>query len=242
MLLVALVVIAVPAALSSLAWPGVGPLPEPEIYFEAGFDRAPVDWSGLDYTWLEPEGVIRLAYRDYAAPHLYLKLSPEQSPPAGFVWRLRVFVSAFTDEGVVLGSLFFPHGPLALAVNRDGCLGIARDLFAPPVYGSAPRLALNQWQELLVHCDTRKREVTVYLGSRPVLTEPLLEPVFPVQEVWLGAVWLKGGGNYGAPLDILYSGTALGNEGLLQRRLPPVLAWLADWLHLGRTAVQSLLR
>lgn len=202
---------------SLLAWCQYTARPKPERYFTAAFAEGLEGWTKLDAQWVKEERAARLAMQKYSAPYLMLKLPTKQSPPENFVWHLPVNVSSFTGEAVVLGAVFLPHGPLAVVVNGDGCLGIARDLFAPPEYSTVllSTMDTDKWADVYVYINGKDDQVELYLNNRRILTSPMVEPTYPVMEVWLGALWLQGAGNYGAPLDIKYREITLGNEGLL---------------------------
>lgn len=208
--------------------------PDPEIYYAEYFTEGMTGWQGLDATWLAhegtEEGVVKLARQQFAAPHLMHYLPLGQSPPENFVWRFRVRVNSFADEAMTMGTLFLPHGPLTMVVNAEGRLGLAHHLFAPPIYSTAlmSRLTFGAWHDLYVHVNHQEKQVVFYLNTRRVLTQTWEQPTFPVQEIWLGALWLKGGGTYGAPLNVSYSLVELGNEGLLPR--PSFLEFLLECL------------
>ena len=215
-------------SLSLWAWRMHAALPEPKVYFHDDFAQGIGGWQTLDATWSKEQGAVRLARQKHAAPYLARSLPLEQAPPESFVWHFSVRVSSFTDEAVVLGALILPHSPVAVVVNGEGRLGIAHDLFAPPSYTTAPlaRLRKDEWQDVYLFLSDREKKLEVYLNNRRVITREWLEPVFPVQQIWLGALWLKGVGNYGAPLDISYKSTTLGNRGILPR--PSFLGFLLD--------------
>ena len=201
------------------AWYRHTTLPEPEVYFHEDLGQGIEGWQTLDAIWLEKEGVIRLARQKYAAPYLARSLPPEQAPPEDFVWHFPVRVSSFTDEAVVLGALVLPYSTVAVVVNEEGRLGVAQNLFAPPSYTTAvlARLPKGEWQDIYLLLSDREKKLELYLNNRRVLTREWLEPVFPVEQIWLGALWLKGAGNYGAPLDVCYKSITLGNKGILPK-------------------------
>ncbi|HEY8805304.1 MAG TPA: hypothetical protein VIM42_09420 [Clostridium sp.] len=55
------------------------------------------------------------------------------------------------------------------------------------------------------------------LFKNQVLTNPYISSTTPVQEIWLGAIWLQGGGQYGAPSNISYELVNIGNNGFLPK-------------------------
>ncbi len=189
--------------------------PEPEVYFTTAFAEGLEGWTAVDARW--EEQTVMLARREYAAPYLMLPLSTAQSPPEDFTWYLPVKVSRFTNEAMVLGAVFLPHGPVAVVLSEGGRLGIARNLFASPEYSTAPLAYLypDQWADVYVYVNSKEKQIELYLNSRLVLTTAMVESTFPVMEVWLGALWLGGAGNYGAPLNVTYKEVTFGNVGLL---------------------------
>ena len=74
------------------------------------------------------------------------------------------------------------------------------------------------------------KKATIYVVDNQILTNPYISSTNPVQEIWLGAIWLEGGGRYGAPLDISYTTVNLGNKGML-----PKLSFIKYTINLIRT-------
>lgn len=200
---------------SLLNWQQHTARPEAEIYFTADISEDMKGWTALDARWVEEEQGVRLSRREFVAPYLMYHLSPEESPPEDFVWHLPLKVSSFTDGALVLGAVFLPHGPLAVVMDREGRLGFAHDLFAPPDYSILASMPTEQWVNLYVHFNDTEDQVELYMDGRQVHTASMLEPTFPVSEVWLGALWIKGAGNYGTPIDVTYKSITFGNESLI---------------------------
>lgn len=240
-LLVAAAILLLLFSLSLWAWRQYTALPEPKVYFHEDFAQGIEGWQTRDATWSKEQGAVRLASQNYAAPYLARSVPLEQAPPEAFAWHFQVRVSSFTDEAVVLGALVLPHSTVAVVVNGEGRLGVAHDLFAPPSYTTAllARLPKDEWQDIYLLLSDREKKLEVYLNNRRVITKEWLEPVFPVQQIWLGALWLKGAGNYGAPLDVSYKSTTLGNKGILPR--PSFLGFLLDLVGSGWQQIKSAL-
>ena len=76
--------------------------------------------------------------------------------------------------------------------------------------------------------------ILVYHDNYEVLTQPLHGETYPVIEIWLGAIWLKGGGNYGAPIDIQYDTIELSNAGML-----PKYTFLEYIINLGKQVIDK---
>jgi hypothetical protein len=241
-MLVAAAVLLLLLSFSLWAWRQYPLFPEPKVYLHDDFAQGIEGWQTLDATWLKEENAVRLARQKHAVPYLARSLPPEQAPPEAFVWHFSVCVSSFTDEAVVLGALILPHSPVAVVVNGEGRLGVAHDLFAPPSYTTAllARLPKDEWQDIYLLLSDREKKLEVYLNNRRVIAREWLEPVFPVQEIWLGCLWLKGAGNYGAPLDVSYKSTTLGNKGILPRA--SFLGFLLDSVGSGWQQIKSALR
>jgi len=197
--------------------------PDKIVYFEESFSQGINNWTALDGTWKAKDGkengIIQLSQSKYATPYIQKTLDISQSPPQSFVWQTRLKVSSFTGNAVTLGTLVFPTGQITLVMNVNNQIGVSYNLFDKPVYsqGLFSRLSKNQWYDIYVLVNGSNKQIIVYVGDNQVLTKPYISSTTPVQEIWLGAIWLEGGGRYGAPTNISYKTVNLGNKGLLPK-------------------------
>lgn len=197
--------------------------PEPEIYFKTGFNRSLAGWKNIDAQWLEQyekrQGILKLNRKKYMTPYAMKTLSLEQTPSETHVLHFAVRVNSFTEDAITLATLYYPTGPLAIIVNKDSHLGFSDDLFAQPEYKNSPRdyLLKDKWQDIYVYINNEEKNITLYLGPQKILTRTWESPTYPVQEIWLGAVWYKGSGNYGSPINIAYDRVTLGNKGIIPK-------------------------
>lgn len=197
--------------------------PNKTVYFEESFSQGIDNWTALDGTWKAKDGkengIIQLSQRQYATPYINKTLQISQTSPQSFVWKTRLKVSSFTGNAVTLGTLVFPTGQITLVMNQNNQIGVSYNLFDKPVYsqGVFSCLSKNQWYDLYVLVNGSDKKIIVYVGDNQVLTNPYISSTTPVQEIWLGAIWLQGGGQYGAPSNISYESVNLGNNGLLPK-------------------------
>jgi hypothetical protein len=195
--------------------------PVKEIYYSEEFSEGLGSWKGLDIEWLKEgqNGIITLSKKKFATPYAMVNLSAEQAPPTKFVWHFRTRVSSFTNNAVTLGTLIFPTGQITIFTDQAGRLGLADNLFNEATYsvGAFEKLKRNEWQDLYIIKDDIKRTISLFNGGIEVLE---IENEFlnlSPQELWLGAIWLNGSEDYGAPLNISYDTVELGNEGILKK-------------------------
>ncbi|MCB2293653.1 hypothetical protein LGK95_08965 [Clostridium algoriphilum] len=197
--------------------------PSEIVNYEESFSQGIDNWTALDATWKakdgEENGIIQLSKRKYATPYIQKNLKISQAPPQNFVCQIRLKVSSFTGNAVTLGTLVFPTGQITLVMNENNQIGVSYNIFEKPVYsqGLFSRLSKNQWYDIYVLVNGSNKQIIVYVGGNQVLTNPYISLTTPVQEIWLGAIWLEGGGRYGAPLNISYKTVKLGNKGLLPK-------------------------
>jgi len=197
--------------------------PNKIVYFQESFSQGIDNWNGLDGIWKAKDGkengIIQLSKNKYAAPYIKKTLQISQTPPQSFVWQIRLKVSSFTGNAVTLGTLVFPTGQITLVINDNNKIGVSYNLFDKPVYsqGLFSGLSKNQWYDIYVLVNGSNKKIIVYVGDNQVLTNPYVSTTTPVQQIWLGAIWLEGGGQYGAPSDISYKTVNLGNKGLLPK-------------------------
>lgn len=197
--------------------------PELKIYLKEDFTEGLMSYESADAFWVrkesEEDGYIKLSRLKYFTPYLSVPFQLSEAPEGSFVCQMAVKVNRFTDEAVVLASFFFPTWEMAVVVNDEGKIGLAQNLFQRPHYSAKffGEIDRGKWQELLVHLNLENGLINVLLEGRKVISLPLQGDTYPLQEIRLGATWLKGGGNYGSPLDIEYDSFQLATEGLLPR-------------------------
>lgn len=198
-------------------------LPNKIVYYEESFSKDIDKWNALDGTWKAKDGnengIIQLSQKQYATPYIQRNLLISQTPPQDFVWKTRLKVTSFTGNAVTLGTLVFPTGQITLIMNANNQIGVSYNLFDKPVYSKDPfsHLSRNQWSDIYVLVNGSNKKIIVYVGDNQVLTNQFISSTTPVQEIWLGAIWLEGGGRYGAPLNISYNTVNLGNKGSLPK-------------------------
>ena len=197
--------------------------PNKIVYFQESFSQGIDNWDVLDGIWKAKDGkengIIQLSKNKYAAPYIKKALQISQTPPQSFVWQIRLKVSSFTRNAVTLGTLVFPTGQITLIINANNQIGVSYNLFDKPVYSQDvfSSLSKNQWYDIYILVDGSNKKIIVYVGDNQVLTNPYISSTTPVQQIWLGAIWLEGGGQYGAPSNISYKTVNLGNKGLLPK-------------------------
>lgn len=208
--------------LTVIYWHQTNPL-EPKNYLLEEFSEGLSFYQGTDAFWVRKEsgddGYVKLSRQNYFTPYLSIPLSLSEAPEGSFVAEMSIKVNRFTDEAVVLGSFYFAAWEISLVVNDEGKIGLAQNLFQKPQYSESffGELAKGKWQELGAHFDIEANEINVFLEGRKMISLKLSGDIYPLHEIGLGAAWLKGGGNYGSPLDIEYDSLRLANEGVLPR-------------------------
>ena len=193
--------------------------PEIQYYFQETFQEKGENWNGVDYSWDKENNLIQLSRQEYLAPNIMFPIPLEQAPQELLVFHFRVNVSKYTDNALTLGALVFPQGSLALIINDDGNIGIARELFDQPKFVDSifNSLSNDEWQDIHVYVNSKKDLLQIYLNNHQVLSEQWDDEIYPLQEIWLGSIWLKGPANYGAPLDLKYDSIEIANEGLVPK-------------------------
>ena len=192
-------------------------------YFKESFSKGFDNWKSLDGTWKAKDGIdngiVQLSQKQYAAPYIQKNLKLSQTPPQSFVWQTRLKVSSFTRDAVTLGTLIFPTGQITLVMNVNNQVGVSYNIFDNPIYsqGLYSHLSKDQWYDIYVFVNGSNKDIMVYVGNNLVLINPYVSSTTPVQEIWLGSIWLEGGGRYGAPSNISYNTVNLGNKGLLPK-------------------------
>ncbi|HJV44468.1 MAG TPA: hypothetical protein VJ824_01950 [Bacillota bacterium] len=192
--------------------------PDTTYFFRENFTNGIQSYKAIDAEWIQngdDKGSLMLARHKFMAPHLSIPISTDKSPQESYVWGFRTKIHQFTDSSVVLGGLFFPTGELGIVMNEEGKIGIAHNLFDPPIYSTSPfgRLERDQWIDIRLLLDMHQKNVTAYVHGKKVLTTERKQDFYPLTEINLGAIWFNGAGNYGSPLDIRYDDVFLANMG-----------------------------
>lgn len=209
-------------------------IPDEHIYFVETFDEGTKSWEGLDFTLVNGESdgdkTVNLSRKKYLAPHLMYDLPTELSPPESYVFRFHVKVTSFSNDTVTLGTLWFSTGPIAIVMDKSGRLGVATNLFSQPIYG--PKLSKvlekDKWNIIDIQFDNKSNKYILYLNGNKIMSNDYLGETYPVQEIWLGAIWVKGAGNYGVPTNISYDDIILANEGILKK--PSFFEYIFNYL------------
>ncbi|MCA1031197.1 hypothetical protein LCL95_09195 [Bacillus timonensis] len=190
-----------------------------EIYYSTEFDSANNEWVLTDAKWLseyhELNGIMKLSRQNYFSPNMMTEFSTEESPPESFVFKVTTRVRSFTESSMTLATLYFPTGPLSIVVNNNYEIGLSNDFNAKPTYSDDATIQPDQWEEIYVFVNGTSNEATVYLNDEKIITQPWLGETFPLQEVWLGSIWVGGGGGYGVTTDVAFDSLFIGNEYLL---------------------------
>lgn len=209
-------------------------IPDEHIYFIETFDEGTKNWEGVDFSLEDDESDVdknvNLSRKKYLAPHLMYKLPTEFSPPESYVFRFHVKVTSFSNDAVTLGTLWFSTGPIAIVADKNGRLGIGTNLFSQPIYASksAKVLEKDKWNIIDIQFDNKSNKYILYLNGNKIMSNDYLGETYPVQEIWLGTVWVKGAGNYGVPTNISYDNIILANEGILKK--PSFFKYIFNYL------------
>jgi hypothetical protein len=160
---------------------------------------------------------IALKREEYVSPHLTTKLDYKDTPQGSFVLKFSTKVNQFMDHAIVLATIKFSPGDFAIVLNRDGKLGIARNMFGDAIYSKRTfsTFKQNEWQDVTVFFDIENEEIVLYLNNKILLQQPLIEQTYPIHELWLGSVWIGGKEKYGAAIDVKYDSIEIANEGLV---------------------------
>ncbi|WP_409252675.1 hypothetical protein V1502_01745 [Bacillus sp. SCS-153A] len=193
-----------------------------EIYYSTDFDTVNDEWILTDANWLsdyqEQKGIMKLSRQNYFSPNMMTEFSTDQSPPETFVFKVTTRVRSFTESAITIATIYFPTGPLSIVVNNNFELGISNDFNAKPTYSDNATIDQDKWEDIYVFVDGTSNEASVYLNDEKIMTQPWLGETFPLQEVWLGSIWVGGGGGYGVTTDVAFDNLVIGNEYLLPQQ------------------------
>lgn len=205
--------------------------PKPKVYFSSSFDDGISMYKTLDATWKplsdnSKKGIVTLSTKEYAAPYLMIPLTLEQNPPNSFVFHIKTYIASYTNEAINVGTLVYPTGSISIVTNQDEQVGVSNNLFAKPFYSNTAALKRDRWNDIYAYVDTKNSEISIYINSKLVLSREFEDTIYPVQEIWLGSIWLYGGGRYGAPKNVQFSYVQLGNEGILPK--PTIIEYIQN--------------
>lgn len=215
-------------------------LPKGKIYFKEDFTYGISKYRSLDAIWLQQDkdgtkhGIVLLSKKKYAAPYLQVTIPKTSIPEKEYVLHFRIKVSSFDNDALTLGAIFLPSMPIVVISNSNGQLGFSHDLFQKPVYASklSTKLSRNKWHDIYIHVDPKRKQNILYLDYKKVLREEWDGMTFPLQEFWLGALWLGGNQNYGAPINVSYDEVSIGDKYILPK--PSFLDFILFLLKMGR--------
>jgi hypothetical protein len=195
---------------------------EPVIYFSDTFATENSRWISNDAFWetAEPsDGKVNLNRNEFLTPNLYTQLESNEIPLENFVWHFKVKVTSFTDRATTLGAIYFPTGSLTVVVNEEGKLGVAQNLFQDPEYSESTFSAIKkgEWEDVYVHVDDKNEQLSLYLNDKKIFQKKWVQDTNPIQEIWLGTVWLKGAGQYGSAVNISFDEISIADENILPK-------------------------
>ena len=196
------------------------------LLFHDGFEHGLGGWDeAVDCSLSAAESYsgnysARLGFRRFSVQYLMRRVGAEEQPTGSFVFEFHVKLVRSSMEAVTLAALVFPTGPVAVAVSKDGRVGLGFGLFEPPVYGGL-KLKRGVWVKVQLHIDYEGERVELYLDDEKALETGLRGRTLPLQEIWIGTIWLGGAGGYGMVMEAYYDDVALGGEELLNPK-PPI--------------------
>jgi hypothetical protein len=191
------------------------------IYFSEDFDTQQSRWQFNDANWEtnSAKGVVHLSRKEFITPNINTVLASNEIPQESFVWHMKVKVTAFTDEATTLGAIYFPTGSITVVVNEEGKLGLAHHLFKQPTYSkkSFSTLEKGEWADVYVMVDEKTDKLLLFLNGKKIMQTEWEQETYPIQEIWLGTVWLKGAGKYGSAVNISFDEVTIADENILPK-------------------------
>jgi len=198
-------------------------LPDRADWFQDDFAEGISDWRTLDTAYIplshEAEGVMLLAKDKFFAPSAMRRINLTQMGQETFVFYFRIYSGSFQGDAVTLGSIVYSTGILTIIQNKEGQLGIATELMDEAVYstGSLSKVKQDEWQDIYLVYHNGKNTVELMNGKSKALTLENYTISVPLSEIWLGAIWIGGSENYGAPVNMEYDEVAVSNLGILPK-------------------------
>lgn len=198
-------------------------IPARTDWFLEDFSDGIKDWETLDATYMpfshEAEGVMQLAKDKFFAPFANQKINLTRMGQESFVFHFRVYNDSFQGDAVTLGSIVYSTGVITIVQNKKGELGLSPDLMTEASYSTNSLAKINQkeWQDIYLLYDNSRQTVRLLNGKSTALTEEEYPISTPLLEIWLGAIWIGGSENYGAPAGIEYDEVSVSNPGILPK-------------------------
>jgi hypothetical protein len=191
--------------------------PDTKIFFKETFDQElPNKWETADLKLKKSndDGIAVLRRDKYFAPILGTDYSLEDSPQKSFTWKFSVRINDFTNETVMLGMIEFPNNDFAVITNKEGQIGITKNLFEEAIYSPkiSKKLTLNKWYDITIHFNKEKNIVHVYVDGNKLLETEFNENSYPINSIWLGSVWVGGKEELGVPLGIEFDDLTIAND------------------------------
>lgn len=146
--------------------------------------------------------------------YLNMVFSTNKVVDAGKTATFHYYVEVFDGAGAKIGGIGSELTP-----DKDHYLGITYNLFDKASYSHniASKLKKNRWQDVYLYYDSGKKAIYIYNGESLATKIEYKAFTSPLQEVWLGSIWIGGGENYGPPINILYDEISISNRGILPK-------------------------
>lgn len=201
--------------------------PKKVDWYSEDFTNGIDQWRCLDATYLlenhDERGVLKLSKNSYFAPSAMKSIDITHMGQESFVFYFRVYSASFLGDVVNLGSLSYATGELSIVEKNNGYLGLATNMMEKATFSTNKKAKLhdNQWNDIYLYYDNSRKLIRLYNDKNLVLTIKDFTISMPLNEIWLGSIWIVGEENYGAPTDIEYSFVNISNKG----RLPKLNFW-----------------
>lgn len=204
--------------------PSIGSVSAGSLLFHDDFENGLGKWdefcdASISGNGLNSNHSTRLALREFRAQYLVHEVRAEEQPDWSFVYGFHVKLHRFSGEAVTLAALVFPTGKMSVVVSRGGSVGLAFNLFEEPVL-SNHRLRMEEWEKIQLYVDYDSGKVGLYLNDVKVLEDDLRGRNLPLLKIWIGVIWMGGGGGYGMMMEGYFDGVALGGKDLLTPKTP----------------------
>ncbi len=169
---------------------------EPEIYYEN--DEQWNTWKGMDHT--VSEGVLSIDRRVYYAPHAMFFVPMDNLPQIDVAIKMNTTIKGFTAGAYSVLTVFTPSGNISVVADKQNRIGIMTGPQGEITYSATGAYTESKAHDLYLFLDEPNREVSVYIDGRRVLNVERDIIAYPLQEVWVGSVWVGGGNDLGVAL------------------------------------------
>ena len=183
---------------------------EPIIYYEN--DNEWSGWQGMDETIAE--GTLSINRQIYYAPHAMYYFTLDQVPQINAAIKMNTRVKGFTSRVYSIVTLFFPGGNVSLVTDKDYRLGLMSGPQGDITYSDKGALS-DELHDLYLFLDEPNGEISVYVDGNRVLSKERDFIVYPLQEVWIGSVWVGGGNDLGVGLGHDVKSFILSDESII---------------------------